>query len=98
MTQNQLQAQSKQVDNQARSIASGSKTLNLLHVDPANFQTVPLSWLTEGRGGAFVKRRPGVCTGLLWGCTTKGVEGGCFFVGAVQHFFGVNFNARVDSR
>ena len=27
----------------------------------------------EERGGAFVKRRPGVCMDLLWGCTTKGV-------------------------
>ena len=29
--------------------------------------------LDEERGGGFVKRRPGVCAGLL--CTTKGV--GC---------------------
>ena len=27
----------------------------------------------EERDGAFVKRRLGVCTGLLWGCTTQGV-------------------------
>ena len=30
----------------------------------------------EERVGAFVKRRPGACTGILWGCTTKGTQRG----------------------